>query len=817
MYQFRPVTERMERMHQLIRDRVIQTDSEIALIITRVFQENENLVPMIRRAKVLKAICEEMTVRVEDFEMLVGNISRYFCGRSVFPDWEGAGLVPHFVESGVWTMREDGRYHNPDDEMVRLCIAPEDLEKLKSIQPYWKGRTYNDIASAWLPPGYEELARMEVSATKKGMPVLMMPSGHLTPGFKKIIDLGYGAIRRQAQEWLDAHYNNLMGDDATKAMFYTAVVMCCDAASTLLRRYAKKCLEKAAVCADPKRRAELQSMADSLAWISENPCRTFREACQAAITYQYILRLSYINDVSSFGRFDQYTWPYLKKDLEEGRLAMDEAQEIVDCFFLKVNSMYYGGAGDGKLAAIIGIGNTYLHTTIGGVDPKTGEDASNPVTYMVLESLSRLSLHDPTISLRVSSKTPDALWNLALLTSTKVGGLPLFQNDDVIIPGIVRELGFTLEDARDYAIIGCQEITGSGNDYSAANGVCPPHSSIHYSAVLATALNNGKNPMNGEQCSIKTGYLYEMKSIEEVKEAWLKLAKYFLKAQVSLNNYLEYIVQYHTPHPMLSMSIEGCMESGKDCTWGGAKYNSYGGTATGLATVADSLTAIRYMVFDKKLCTAREMYDAIMANWEGYEELQQRIISEVPHFGNADPYADEMMAWVINAYYEACRECYSSRAKVFKAGLYGAADHVGQGYTTWATPDGRKAGTPIADAASPVQGRDTNGPTAVFVSSLCYDHSKFMDGVCLNVRLHPTVLSREDGIYKLRDMVKAYMAAGGAEAQFNVVSTETLRAAQAKPDEYRNLVVRIAGYSAYFVELTRDCQDDLISRTENLL
>lgn len=813
MYKFRPVSERMQLMHQLIRDRVIQSDSESAMITTRCFQENENLIPCLRRPTVLKAICEQMTVRVEDFEMIVGNSSRNFCGAGYMPDWGNGEWLPAMIENGVWTLREDGLYHNPDEEELRMSIAPEDYEDLASIREYWKGRTYNDIAAAWQPEGYEELCRLEVSATVKGAPLLMMPSGHLTPGFRKIIDTGYGAIRRQAQEWLDAHVNNLMGEDVQRSLFYNGVVLSCDAATILLRRYAEKCLEKAASCADSRRRAELESMADSLEWISENPCRTFREACQAAITYQYILRLSFIAGVGSFGRFDQYTWPYLKKDLEEGRLGIEEAQEIVDCFFMKVNSMYGGGAGE--LVKIIGIGNTYLHTTIGGVDPATGADASNPVTSMVLESLARLSLHDPTISLRVHKGTPDELWALALETSTKVGGLPLFQNDEVIIPGIVRELGFTLEDARDYAIIGCQEITGSGNDYASANGVAPPHASIHYSKLVAMAINDGKNPYNGEQCSIHTGYLYDMKSFEEVREAWRTLARYFLKAQVSLNNYLEYLVQYHTPHPMLSISLDGCMESGKDCTWGGAKYNSYGGTATGLATVADSLTAIRYMVFDRKLCTARELYDAVMADWVGYEELRQRIIHEVPHFGNADPYADEQMAWVINAYYESCKECYSARTRIFKAGLYGAADHVGQGYTTWATPDGRKAGTPIADAASPVQGRDTNGPTAVFLSSLCYDHSKFMDGVCLNIRLHPTSLSRDDGIAKLRDMVKTYMHKGGAEAQFNVVSTELLRKAQEAPEEHRNLVVRIAGYSAYFVELTRDCQDDLISRSEN--
>lgn len=813
MYQFKPVTQRMQLMHEKTRNRIYRIDGERAQITTDFYREHPQMVPAIRRPLLLKEICSKMTIRVEDFEILVGNKCKNFCGCGSEPEWGRGTWITHDVEKSGWTLEADGLYHSPKTDDLPMAISPEDLEIFKSIEPFWEGKTYNEMAAEWMPAGYEELARMGVSATNGHVGLMMMPSGHLTPGFAKIVNKGYGAIRAEAQQWLDEHVNNLMGEDAEKVMFYNAAVIVCDAASIYIRRYSEECLRKAAACAEPARKRELEQMADGLAWIAENPCRTFWEACQAALLYQYLLHLSALSQIGSFGRVDQYTWPYLKRDLEEGRLTMDQAQEIMDCFYLKINGMY--GGGKGPLVKIVGIGNTYLHNTIGGVDPITGEDASNPVTYMVLESVSRLSLHDPTISLRVNKNTPDSLWELAIETSRRVGGLPLFQNDDVIIPGIVKELGFSLEDARDYAIIGCQEITGSGNDYSCANGVCPPHASIHYSTILDMAINDGKNPMNGQQSSIHTGYLYEMETFEEVQQAWAKLAEYYLRAQVSMNNYLEYLVQYHTPHAILSISMDGCMESGKDCTAGGAKYNSYGGTATGLATVADSLCAIKYMCYDNHFVERKELYDAIMANWEGYEPLRQRIIHEAPHFGNADAQADEMMRWVLTQYYGFTKKCYSKRAKHFKAGLYGAADHVGQGYSTWATADGRLAGTPIADAASPVQGRDVCGPTAVLASSLCYDHSLYMDGVCLNLRIHPSALSNQEGVDKLRDLVKAYMENGGAEIQFNVVSSETMRKAQLHPEEFRDLVVRIAGYSAYFVELSEDCQNDLITRTEN--
>ena len=813
MYQFRPVTERMRVMHEKVRDRMFQVDSERSMIITKAYQKYENVIPTIRNALIFQSICEEMTVRVEEYEILVANSAKYFCGTRHNPRWGGGDIYVALVDNGTWKMGEDGYYHNPDTDELRFIMSQEDYDNLKTISAYWKGRTINALANAWQPEGYDELNRLGVRSFGENMPIAIMPSGHSTPGYKKILETGYAAIRQQARDWMNERYNNLMGDDLEKYLFYRSVEIACTGAITLLKRYGQACYDLAENCQDPARKTELREMGDDLNWISEKPVKTYRQACQAALLYEVLIALSGMGDIGSFGRFDQYTWPYLKADLEAGRITMDQAQEITDCFFMKVNSFYNGGVG--AMTAIIGIGNTYLHTTIGGVDPDTGEEASNPVTYMTLETLGRLKLHDPTISLRINKNTPDKLWECAIEVNRLVGGLPLFQNDEVIIPGAMKELGFSLRDARDYALIGCQEITGSGNDYAAGNGTTPPEAYTQYSTILDMALNDGKNPYNGAQCSVHTGYLYDMKSLDEVKEAWRKIATFVLKAQVTVQNYVEHLFMYHDQHPILSISMEGCMESGRDVVCGGAKYNSFGCTAVGLATVADSLTTIRYMCFDKKLCTTRELYDAYMANWEGHEILRQQILSEVPHYGNADPYADEQMKWVVDTYYEICKECYSTRSRIFKGGMYSAASHVAQGYTTWATPDGRMAGKPIADAASPAQGRDKNGPTAVLMSALCFEQGKFMNGLALNIRIHPSAFSRSDGVRKLREMTQAYMEQGGMEVQYNIVSSETMRAAQADPATYRDLVVRIAGYSAYFIELSQDCQNDLISRTEN--
>ena len=814
MYQFREATGRVRHLRELIRDRVIEIDMERVQSITRSYQKNNKVPPIIKIAMATYDICSEKTCDVEDFEIIVGNMGQKFLGTCLWPEWEGNWLINELREGKLWTLDEEHDLYRREDNGVRLAMSPENREIFLHIHDYWLDKTVTSNVDAWQPDGYDEFVQLGVSATNPGRPIADIPSGHLIPGFHKILTVGYGAIRKQAHEWIEAHKGNLMGEDLDKFMFYKAAEISCDAAIVMVKRYSEACARKAEACTDPKRKAELIQMADSLAWISEHPVRNFWEACQAIILYQVFLNMEARYSAPAIGRFDQWTWPYLEKDLAEGNLTMDQAQEIVDGFFLKLNCFYR--ASNPARAAFTGIGNTYQHTTIGGVN-RDGSDACNPVTFMVLESIGRLQLHDPTVSLRIHKGTPDKLWECAIETTRLVGGLPLFQNDEVIIPGLQRELGFTLEDARDFGVIGCQEFVGCGNDYPAPNGIHGKGGLDSHGAVLLVALNNGINPMNGKSGGLQTGYLYEMETFDDVLQAFRRQFDYLNKWSVTIQNYAEAITQYHMPHPGLSISIEGCMESGKDCTAGGAKYNSYGGTATGLATVADSLTTIKYMCFDKKKCTTRELYDAVMANWEGYEKLRQQILAEVPHYGNGDPYADDIMKWVVDTYYDCCQCCYSKRAKHYKADLYGAAQHIIQGGKTWATPDGRKKGEPLADATSPAQGRDKHGPTAVMRSACCFDHSKFMDGIALNLRMHPSVLSNETSKRALRDLTQQYFDQGGMEVQYNVVSTDTMRKAQEAPEEYKDLVVRIAGYSAYFVELARTMQDDVIRRTENTL
>jgi formate C-acetyltransferase len=812
MYEFKPVTARIDNMKQYVRDRELQIDTERAKIVTEFYKNNSKMPPMVKMAAATYEVCSKVTCRVEDDELLAVNTGKNFLGCGMWPDWDGAWLWRELRDGKYWTRHDNGKWYRENHGM-QFIISDEDREYYLSIADYWSENSVTSNVDHWAPDGFEEVEDLNVLYGCMGAPRADIPSGHLVAGYEKILKVGYRAIRQQAQEWIDAHKGNLMGEDVEKFFFYKSAVFVCDAASIMIRHYAEEAYRKAEVCTDPIRKSELLTMADGLEWISENPVRTFWEALQATLMYQLLLYMEARHPALAFGRVDQYTWPYLKADLAAGYITEEFAQELVDTFFLKSSCMFR--ATDPVLAQTIGVGNTSHHTTLGGVDPDTGEDAANPVTYMCLESMCRLALHDPQISLRINKNTPDKLWDLAVETTKRIGGLPLFQNDEVIIPATMEEMGFSLHDARDYAIIGCQEIVGSGNDMSCGNGIHAKAGVSSHANVLLLAINNGTNPLTGKSGALKTGYLYDMKSFEEVKAAYEKQFRFLHRWAVTMQNYVEFVTRELAPHAALSISIDDCMQKGQDCIRGGARYNSFGGTGTGLATPADSLTTIRYAVFDKKLCSAQELYDAIMANWEGHEVLRQKLLKEVPHYGNGDAYADEMMKWVCDIYYDECKQSYSTRTPIYKAGLYGAANHVVHGSYSGATPDGRKAGEPLADAMSPAQGRDKNGPLAILNSARCHEQNRFMDGIAVNIKVHPSALNGEDGAIKLRDMTKSYFEDGGMEIQYNVVSSDVLRKAQTDPGSYRNLVVRIAGYSAYFVEMSPELQNDIIKRNEN--
>ena len=561
MYTFKPYTERVARLRDAVRDRLMVADAVKARLELEAQKKYVKYPPMLQKPYMALYVLERMPLNIQEDEYFFGGLGN--------KGWGGAGgamWVMMDIEH-TWPMGEDGLYHAPDDDPFyshqRMAIAPEDVKELREISKERMQLSGGFMAADWLPDGVEELFALQAnpSGKKGGWPVYM-PPGHLTPGFQNILRDGYGSIRKRAQDWLDARKGNIMGNDIGKYMFYKAATVACDGAITLTRRYADLARELAEKAADPAKKAEYSSRAESLDHIATETPRTFWEACQMAMMYNVFLKAENDPGVTSLGRFDQYTWPYLKADLEAGRITLDEAQEYVDGFFLKINTFY--GGGFGKNAQTTGIGNSYQHTTIGGMDPATGEDAVNPVSYMVLETMARLDLHDPTISLRVTKNTPKEMWDCAMAASTRVGGLPLLQNDEVIVPAIVRELGWTVEDARNFAFIGCQEITGSGNDYPAPNGSAMGHNGIFWAIALDMAINNGINPINGAQCpeEIRSGYLYEMKSMDEVRAAFEKITTWMMTWSATLNNLTEHEYPRLFPFPNLSISTEGCLESG---------------------------------------------------------------------------------------------------------------------------------------------------------------------------------------------------------------------------------------------------------------
>jgi len=807
MFELVPMTERVIRKRASYRDTVPKLCTARLRIVTDFYQQNNHLVGPLKRAMAFHAICEKLPIAVFDDELIVGSQVTTYRASPLNPEFGGIGWFRREVEAGTLLKREHDLY----------LVDQEDIDYVMSIVDFWETNNNSTRLSAYIPEGYQKALGNGVITF--GDHICQNPIGHFCAGYDKVLRRGFHSIYEEARENMAALEGRLYGDDAAKYNFYRSVAIAVDGIMLLTRRYGEKCGALAAAETDAARKAELEEMSDCLLHIAEHPARNYHDALQLVYIYHIGMCLDGQQHGISFGRLDQYLGRYYSADIAAGTITPEKAQEMLDLFYLKCAEMNKMGPNIGNSAAGATGYTSGMLMTMGGVD-EYGNDATNGVTYMMLQSAARLLLHDPPQALRIHKNTPKQLWEAALRATMRAGGVPTFENDDIIIPAL-RKRGMPLRSARNYCLIGCVEPAGCGDHWSMC-GATGKEGYWNMANCFLQAINNGINPFpnpdgtpNTKQTGLPTGYLYEMKDFDEVLTAVRKQMEYFIDWQISLQNLQECITARELPLPLVSATVEGCMESGRDVMDGGALINSSGFPGIAIGNLVDCLAVTKYLVFDKKLCTARELYDAIMANWEGYDALHDMVMHQVPRYGNGDEYCDRFLRWASDAFAGYINDKRNYRGGKYYAGLFPVAFNVLYGLITAATPDGRHLGEPLSDGISPMQGVDRNGPTALLSSIMPnLNQVEFPDGTLMNLKLHPTAFSNEAGIAKVEALMRSYFARGGMELQLNVISSDTLKKAQENPEEYRNLVVRVAGFSAYFVELTKGSQVDIISRTE---
>jgi len=810
MYTLKPITQRVSKMREKYRGTQPEICTARYRLITEFYMAHASLSGPLKRAKNLHNILSNIPIRIDDEEVIVGAQSGKYRACALYPE-NSVHWLKDEVKSRFISTRELDPY----------ILSEDDRDYILDTVDFWMGECMSAKADANMPDEYKPIAGNGVTPFGPSGQA-QSPVGHFCTGYNTGIRKGFGAIKAEAEAKMKEIIEKAMpGQSVEQYNFYRSVAIVCDGVIMLTKRYAKLVEAKAVDEKDPVRKKELESMAECLNWTVENPARNFHEALQCLFMYQTALCLDANMHGMSFGRIDQYLGDFYHADVEAGRITPEYAQELMDLFFLKVAEMNKPW-GYRQTMSAPGYTSGQL-MTLGGMG-KDGNDATNDVTYMMLQASGRLILHDPPLAMRVHKNTPPELWEAAIGTTKIAGGVPTFENDDVIIPALMSR-GLSLEDARDYCLIGCVEPAGTGTEWPACGGV-GTESYMNLAAALLIAMNDGytAEPMINAfipappgtphvRVGPATGYLYEMSDIEEVKQAFKKQVEYFVKWHIMHVNSFEYVARNILPQPLVSATMEGCMEKGMDVMWGGAKYNSTGDSGVGIGNVADSLNIIDYCCFKKKVCTTQQMYDAIINDWNGYEDLRAYIVNEAPHYGNGRPECDEYAAFGAKCFADAVNTLTGPRGR-YSAGMYPVTINVAFGAATGATPDGRKKGEPLADGIAAPQGYDKCGPTAVLSSVAAIKQTDFPNGTLMNLKFHPKALAGENDWRKLSALMQTYFDMGGMELQINVISTETLREAQKKPEKYKDLVVRVAGFSSYFIELHPTGQDDLIRRTE---
>ena len=753
---------------------------EQAKIITDVYKKNECKPKIIKRALALKSALEKISIGFKVGELIVGNRTKGVRYGVVFP------------ESGIsWIDKEIETL--PTRPQDKFLVREEDIIIFRNeIMPYWQGKSLENVISSRYGKEIKNIEKV-VKINQKDH-----AQGHICPNCEKWLKFGPKELKRQ----VDEKYINC---DKDKKDFYKSVSLVMKGTINFMMRYHDLLIEEANKETDRKKRLEIINVATICKNLSERPAKSFHEAVQSIWFLFVILHLE--SNASSFspGRMDKFLYPYYVSDIENGNLTNEEALEIIQCLFIKFNEIVYmRNSHSAKFFAGFPIG---FNIALGGQD-EFGNDYSNELSFLFLKAQENLGLPQPNLSVRLNKNTSEELLKESIKVVSKGSGMPQFFNDEAIVEPLIR-LGISKEDALDYAVVGCVELTTQGNNLGWSDSAM-----FNFNKALELTLNNGVCLLSNKQIGLNLGNLKDFNSYSELEEAFGKQINYFIERMIKACEVVEKAHKEILPTPFLSSIIDNCIDKGIDVTSGGAKYNFSGIQMIQIANLADSLAAIKKLVFDEKRLSKDELLESLKCDFKGHENTRLILLNKSPKYGNDVEWVDEIGAKWARFFNKKLTHYTNYRGGKYHTGMYTVSAHVPMGENVGASPDGRNAKAPLADGGmSPVYGRDINGPTAVLKSVSKLDNYLTTNGGLLNMKFLPEFFSSENGIDKFSKFLRAFVILKIPHIQFNVLRCEDLLQAKKKPENYRSLTVRVAGYTAYFTELAGELQEEIIART----
>ena len=798
---FGSLTDRMSAFREEVLDEKPYIDAERALLATQAYKENQNQPRVMVRALMLKKILENMTIYIEDKSVIAGNQATKNANAPIFPEY-----TMEFI------LNELDLFEKRDGDV--FYITEETKQQLREIAPFWENNNLRARGEALLPDEVSVFMETGVFGMEGK---LNAGDAHLAVNYERLLAEGLKGYEERTKAFKDA-LDFTDPESVDKNEFYKAVLIVIEAVHHFALRYSRLAEELAGKEKDPKRKAELEEMSRICSKVPYEPASSFKEAVQSVWFIQLILQIESNGHSLSYGRFDQYMYPYYKKEIQDGTMTEEEEGEILTCLWIKTLTINKIRSQAHTLSSA---GSPmYQNVTIGG-QTSDKKDAVNELSFAVLKSVAQTRLTQPNLTVRYHQNINKQFFDECIEVMKLGFGMPALNNDEIIIPSFIN-WGVKEEDAYNYSAIGCVETAVPGKWGYRCTGM----SYINFPRVLLCAMNNGVDLTSGKRFTKGYGYFKDMDSYEDLLAAWDKTVREMTRYSVIVENVIDKASERDVPDILCSALTDDCIGRGKTIKEGGAVYDFISGLQVGIANMADSLAAIKQLVYEEKKITKEQLWNAILDDFQSPEnqKIQEMLVNDVPKYGNDNDDVDLLVLEAYDSYLDEIKKYPNTRYQrgpiggIRYGGTSSISANVGQGMGTKATPDGRNAFEPLAEGCSPAHNADKNGPTAVFKTVSKLPTEKITGGVLLNQKMTPQMLSTEENKQKLEMLIRTFFnRLHGYHVQYNIVSKETLLDAQVHPEDHKDLIVRVAGYSAFFNVLSKKTQDDIIERTEQTL